>query len=57
MFLHSIYSRKTGKEILKEKSKRWCELDFTEDNKQMIIKYDDGGTLKHFEEVIEINQD
>lgn len=57
MFLHSIYNRITGEEVLKEKSKRWCELEFTENDKHMIIKYDKGGTLKHFEYVEEINQD
>jgi hypothetical protein len=56
LLLHSIYSRVTNDEILKEKSKRTCFLSFSDNLKEMIIKYEKGGTLKHFEEVEDIKE-
>lgn len=57
LLLHSIYNRNTEQEVLKEKSNRICTLDFNDDFTEMIIKFEKGGTLKHFEEVEDIAQD
>ena len=54
--LHKILNKSTKNEVLKEKSNRLCYLSFSDDFKDMIIKYEKGGTLKHFEKVEEIKK-
>lgn len=56
LLLHSIYNRKTGERVLKEKSDRICSLSFEKDFTEMIIRYEKGGTLKHFEKVEDITE-
>ena len=56
LLLHSIYSRTTGKEILKEKTNRICLLSFENNFNEMIIRFEKGGTLRHFEKVEDIDQ-
>ena len=56
LLLHSIYNRNTEQEVLKHKSNRVCFLSFENDFTDMIIKYEKGGTLKHFEKVENIEQ-
>ena len=56
MLLHSIYNRNTNEEILKHISNRICYLGFDNNYKYMIIRFEKGGTLRHFEEVEDIEQ-
>lgn len=54
LLLHSIYNRNTNEEVLKEKSNRVCILSFENDFTEMIIKFENGGTLRHFEKVEDV---
>ena len=56
LFLHSIYNKNTMQEVLKHKANRVCFLSFENNFTNMIIKYEKGGTLKHFEKVEDIEQ-
>lgn len=56
LLLHSIYNRDTNEEVLKEKSNRVCMLGFENDFTEMIIKFEKGGTLKHFEKVENVEE-
>lgn len=56
LLLHSIYNRNTNEEVLKEKSNRICFLSFENNFTEMIIEYEEGGTLKYFEKVEDVEQ-
>lgn len=60
LLLHSIYNRGTKDKILPQYSNRVCTLDFVKESnglEYMLIDFEKGGKLKHFENIVDVCED
>lgn len=55
--LQSVSDKKTNEKIFLKLEGRVCSVTFENNYTEMIIKFDNGGTLKHFEKIEKIEED
>lgn len=55
--LQSVSNKKTNEKIFLKLEGRVCSIFFENNYTEMIIKFENGGTLKHFEKVEKIEED